>query len=500
MEFPSRPVLCAALFALACGKAKPPPPAAVPPVQAASTAPQKSAIGGLVAQLQSEDLDEQDAASAALEKLGNEGLSVEEGLRALEAAAGPFPPRRAEQFDDSAADLVRAVGKVPLPEHVERVVELYGRYDEKARFEALRLLGIARTPAAAHAYLKILRRYQPKGEVRRLAIRPIQERLGNAEIYYPALFEFTRDPRLRLNTFELCLNFFNEKMLKPEVMAAHADAPLEAWRQLKPRLLTWQKRRGYVWMSDPGYQTDRYLASILLDLLGFFPTDAVRQELRAARELRDPRLQLFSYFSRLRLGGPSEPALTESIAANPEQRRWLHGYLASMGRLNLFPTKYLTQEAQAASALAQWTVRPTEMLRTPDAIELMKTYSYPFPLGGAPAKYFLFRFRVGPPHPLAKVGWMAAVAGPYRVGDVLSFDPTEDTFSAYAPWSSRTPDQHVDAPARIAFLKEKAQAVKRSPGFMQKQDQCPSEPSPHRCMIPFRTCSQPTESSSPATR
>jgi hypothetical protein len=62
---------------------------------------------------------------------------------------------------------------------------------------------------------------------------------------------------------------------------------------------------------------------------------------------------------------------------------------------------------------------------------------------GVDGHYFVFRFRVKPPHWAASKGWLAGVAGPYDVTQ----DPTpygRKTFSRFESFESQTPEQHVE--------------------------------------------------------
>jgi hypothetical protein len=93
--------------------------------------------------------------------------------------------------------------------------------------------------------------------------------------------------------------------------------------------------------------------------------------------------------------------------------------------------------------MVNWLVYPTELNRVPDEIELMKVVPVDTGLPGGIYDYYLFRFRTKEPHWAAKNGWIAGVSGPFLRGDEPTTDALGDTFSSFAKWDSKTPDEHV---------------------------------------------------------
>ena len=136
---------------------------------------------------------------------------------------------------------------------------------------------------------------------------------------------------------------------------------------------------------------------------------------------------------------PSEADLLK-FASNRRTRRVLYDVLDQENKLGLFPKQFFTWEAMAEADLAFWLNHPNELGAFPDEIELVRRVRAP----DAEGYYFVFRFRMSPPHWAAKQGWLAGVAGPYDVSQA----PTPHgagTFSRFEPFDSRTPEQHVEA-------------------------------------------------------
>lgn len=141
----------------------------------------------------------------------------------------------------------------------------------------------------------------------------------------------------------------------------------------------------------------------------------------------------------LAAGRDPDPAHLAAFAADRETRQVLHDALVAHDRVELFPREYLTWEAMAEANLVKWLHHPNELGSPPDEIEMMARVPAP----GMPGwEYFVFRYRVHPPHWAAKDGWMAGVAGPYDLAQPPA--PHGDgTFSRFEPFDSRTPEEHV---------------------------------------------------------
>ena len=145
--------------------------------------------------------------------------------------------------------------------------------------------------------------------------------------------------------------------------------------------------------------------------------------------------------ARLQAGEMPAAEDLERFAADRATRKVLHEALEEHGKLELFPARFLTQEAMAEADLCAWLNHPNELGSVPDEIELMDVR----PLNGGTFeghRYYLFRYRMHPPHWAANDGWMAGVSGPYPAeGPVGRTAP--GTFSRFEPWDKRTPEEHV---------------------------------------------------------
>ena len=142
---------------------------------------------------------------------------------------------------------------------------------------------------------------------------------------------------------------------------------------------------------------------------------------------------------RLAAGQDPDPADLERFAANRETRGVLYDTLESAGKLDLFPRAWLSQQAMAEADLVGWLCHPNELGSPPDDIELVEQVPSP---GGDDQHYYVFRYRVSPPHWNAAKGWMAGVAGPYTASAPVSTH-ARGTFSRFEPIDARTAQEHV---------------------------------------------------------
>ncbi|HUF28421.1 MAG TPA: hypothetical protein VMM18_15700 [Gemmatimonadaceae bacterium] len=162
---------------------------------------------------------------------------------------------------------------------------------------------------------------------------------------------------------------------------------------------------------------------------------------RAYRRMLD---RIAPVVTALAAGTDPAPEHIDAFARDRETRKVLHDVLAASGRLHLFPRQWLTWEAMAEADLVAWLCHPNEMSAPPAGIEMMARVPAP---DGAVGDFFVFRYRMEPPHWRASDGWLAGVAGPYEAaGDPAPHGP--GTFSHFEKFDARTAEEHVHLRAR----------------------------------------------------
>lgn len=242
---------------------------------------------------------------------------------------------------------------------------------------------------------------------------------------------------------DLCKSGYKTSNLPPGVK----EELLATYEEQKRRLLPAQQPHGLAWMFDEDYVDMRAGASLILDILGYFPAPDTQLELQESLNYDDPRLKFFGITSLLRLGIDVAPRHIFQIAASPEMRNWLYERLVELGRESLYPVALKTQEAFAESNMVQWLSYPTELGAAPDEIELMDVVNIGSP--ERPMDYYLFRFRTFPPHWAAENDWMAGLAGPFSRREAPTTQAHGYTFSSFEPWDSKTPDEHIESTLKL---------------------------------------------------
>jgi hypothetical protein len=411
--------------------------------------PRREAAGGqkatvsakiveLVGRLSDPEEKVADAAIKEIDRLGRDGFSAEDGAFILRAATRSYPPPKIKvPMFETPGRLVRATLDKPRVEYIAVVKEIYPKLDATARTDALDLLTRMSERAGAVAFMGLVRT-QPLPELRTAVL---QRDPRYPDVYFPELLDYAKGEHAS-DIYLLCLAFADAKLLQPAQLAPHAGPLLARAASLRDQLLPLQSQKSNGWMWSETYAGPREDASVVLDVLGYFPTPAVEVELVRALGYADPRLQFFAATSLLRLGKSVPPETLTAIAASAEMRNWLYDRLDKMGKAAAFPAKWKTQQALAESDMVRWLAYPTELGRPPDEIELMKVVSVDAGDDGT-LDCYLFRFRTHPPHWAAKDGWMAGISGPFRRKDAPTTSSMGDTFSKFEPWSSKTPEQHV---------------------------------------------------------
>lgn len=364
------------------------------------------------------------------------------GLKALRAAARPY---RFEKPDAGSVSfqLVDVASSTPRPEYLPVVVELFDRFPDDAKSNALAILTGLESREAAQAFMTVVRTHAPAGKLPSLNVWQLVNKPRHPDVFFPEILKYANDPKLSFEIYRLCLAYCESKLLTPDQLAPSTDGVLKNYQTLADKLRPAQKAEGIGWMWEDAYQDSRNLAGLLLDLLGYFPAGKVEKTLREALEYRDPRLKHFAVVSLLRHGKPVDKRHVEDVARSAEMRNWIYQALTEFGKVGDFPERYRTQKAFAESDMVHWLVYPTELGRVPDEIELMKVVPVDTGLKDGIYDYYLFRFRTKEPHWAAKDGWIAGISGPYLRKDQPTTQALGDTFSTFTKWGDKTPDEHV---------------------------------------------------------
>ncbi len=188
------------------------------------------------------------------------------------------------------------------------------------------------------------------------------------------------------------------------------------------------------------------LLAVIFVLWRYFAT------VRASRQSQAVLLQkLAPVHDALSSGTAPAPEDIARFAADPATRNGLFDLLLWHKKLDLFPAPYRTQAALAESDLVVWLTHPNELQTAPDEIKLVERQVIT-DIKGRRRAWFVFAFRVNPPHWAADKGWMTGVVGPAPEHEAEPF-PTHSAFSMFEALDSKSPHDHAAA-CRELWLKK----------------------------------------------
>lgn len=370
---------------------------------------------------------------AAMEQLKEMTLSVEDGLRVLDAARLPYPPSDCE-WQDTPAQLIELCCKNPFPQYISKMEQIYPELRSRARAAVLNFLATYEYEAALWSYLRILQRDYRR--LRRLPTGSLNTRPRCPRVLFPALLTMTDNKQIAGDIYLLLLDYLAAGMEMDSELGGFRSRILKDIEKIAALVL---KRAGShrfrIPWDDASYLELRHCAGIHLDLAGFIGNEKTIAVLRRMMALRDMRLKMLACISLVRLGQNLDARDARHVAANPEARIWFYEKLSELKRSDLFPDEFHTREAFAESRLVNWLILPTGMGRAPDATELMGVFYE------GDEEYFLFRFRCTGGE-WAGYGWMAGLVGPFNRWEKPSAVSVIQAFSRWESWESKAPEEH----------------------------------------------------------
>jgi hypothetical protein len=407
-------------------------------VEAKPTSP---TLADVVTRLANQDEEPREAAVAELEHLADSGVSTADGLFLIQASARIYPSRGSNRTTIPAL-LLRVAESHSDVAYVAAVRAVFPDLPSSARTEALTLLASIDDAAGPQALLDLLEAAQAAGFPPKVSLDGLEVAPRFAKVYFPRVLKSAKGASA-LGILSFTLGYAEKSLVTPAVLTEYASSLSAAYAPLAKKLAVADAQTGTDWMWDDDYQYLRGDAGVVLDLFGYVPSPEISPLLVQAANLRDPHLASAAALSLLRLGDDVPKGALERAAADPWVRNRLFDALNEMGKGERFPDEWATQEAFAEGALVDWLAYPTELGRSPDETELMKTYWQDTGQPDGVLTWYLFRFRTKPPHWASKNGWMAGVAGPFKKSEAPSTTTYGDTFSTLTPWAEKTPRQHL---------------------------------------------------------
>ena len=390
----------------------------------------KDPLDKLLEKLHDEDSDKREDAINKLEKMK---IGVNEGLKILEYSKQKFPPSEFEWIDISAR-LVDIIAKTPQFEYINKVESIFDHVSIPAKVSILLFLAEYDEKEALDVYIKLLGKVYY--DLRGLPTGSLLRRPRHASSIFPAILKYVDNKYLTRDIYHLLLRYFIEGLVNEDFIGDYKNEIVKDTLFMADRVKQWSFG-GYpntMW-DDEEYLELRTYAGVHFDLAGYIKDVRIIKCLYNLLSLEDMRLKMFAVISLLKHNCKVEEEHFLNIAKNNEMRNWFFSSLDALGKADLFPGEYRNQEKFAESNMVDWLCYPTELGREPDEIELMQIFEDP------KYEYYLFRFRSDSDGWKDK-GWMAGLAGPFKVNDMPTVDALGYTFSRYDEWDSKNPDEH----------------------------------------------------------
>lgn len=136
--------------------------------------------------------------------------------------------------------------------------------------------------------------------------------------------------------------------------------------------------------------------------------------------------------------------LIKQLADDPAIRGNLYYILIEHNQTDLFPEQYKNFKSGAESSLVYWLLHPNELGSRPDHIEFVQKVEKEVEIDHEQQlfDYYVFKFKMNPPHWAAKEEWTVGIVGPYIKGKERQ-DFTASAFSTFERFDSKSPEEHV---------------------------------------------------------
>ena len=260
------------------------------------------------------------------------------------------------------------------------------------------------------------------------------------DILFPNLLSFTDNKEISSDIYLLFLTYFEKSLVNEKSLGQYKDTIIRDIVNLVKGINEYAFKEGItsIW-DDDEYLVIRSKVGIHLDLAGYINDSEVIMALNSTMAMNDMRLKMFAALSLIKHGYELDDKDLMEIAADNEIRNWFYDGLQKIGRIDVFPSQYKTQQYFAESNMVDWLIYPTELARVPDKIELMSVFD------DGEEEYYLFRFKCDSNKNWKEEGWMTGISGPFNKKAVPTTSAEGNTFSRFEKWESKTPEEHFEA-------------------------------------------------------
>ncbi len=199
--------------------------------------PRLADLDRILVGLRSADEKARESSGQDLNRLNTElkSVTLEDGVRALRAAAEPFPFNTPDPKELSE-NLVRIAALNPRAEYISVILSVFEKYSDKAKRWALVILAELESREAATAYMEIIRSHADAGRIPELVIGPLEKKPRHADIFFPELLGYGKNPKLAFDVYRLCLAYCDAGLLSTPTLTPYSVQLLGYYQSVAARL------------------------------------------------------------------------------------------------------------------------------------------------------------------------------------------------------------------------------------------------------------------------
>ena|GEM_PF-2290358 len=376
-----------------------------------------------------------------LEKLSEKHIALDDALAVIGSLNYQYAKREYD-FEDTQTDLLRCLRNINDPALVDPLKHVYGELSGEAKGEVIILLSEIDSKDAVYSIFDLLSNDIKNKKTNSICLHGWKNSFIQPEHVFPRLIDFLSTEDYLSEILMTTLLYMENDKIKGSILISYVDLFIEIYDRYAQKINSLDVDREVKnWFYGDEYLEIREDFAILVDLFGFIDDNRIADLLRNSLGNKDPRIVLFSTISLMRKNQQIDKRYCEVIARDPEMRKWFFDYCQKNDCFSCFPKQYLSQEKLAESDMVNWLIFPTELGSAPDDIQLEATVT--IDVDSEEAEYFLFKFKVDPPHWASEDGWMAGISGPFIKSKYPTIEDCSGTFSAFEKWEEKSKDEHI---------------------------------------------------------
>ncbi|QHT66257.1 TraB/GumN family protein [Rhodocytophaga rosea] len=388
----------------------------------------------LFADLQSQNPDLHQEASDAI----SDFKFVQKDLSALYTALNKSYPDDTLQYGSTKLLLLNALSEISDATTLPFIKTFYNRLAEsqsQLQIAALRVLTNMNAEESLTLFTDLILNKTPKIERNVPLFYNLGDSLAPSKVMFPRIMALYKYPAFTSSLYRFANSLCDSSLIKPQNILSFRE-PMVA--DGKTRFSKHMQASN----EEDSYYSDAYTLEMLARLLGNFPEDPASQQLLTQMTTSPyDDLALEAAMALLKQNKPVSKKRLAEIAANKSLCLSLYDRLASLKRLDLFPSKYLNQEYFAQNSLISYLVYEDEG-GEPDKVVLLE--SRETEIDGTKGRLYIYKFRYKP-EPDEKESWYIGMSGLQPLNKKQVSTSGNYTYTRWELLEEKSINEHVEA-------------------------------------------------------